>query len=855
MAENIKEKISHYSEILIKNPKSSLFARLADLFRESGNIEKAIEICEKGVRHFPYYITGHLVLGRCYYEQKRSDPAKDEFQRVIQLDRSNLQALKFLAEIFSGQNLKSQAIERYREILKFDPENTTIQSELNSILATLPNNESAAAVQISTGEPVRREPEVPFVTSKPEPYREKEFEEIIIEEGPPAQSISDQTPGTSEKPVTPTPEIQKPTVEKILNKRIPSEDTSLAEPSTVDLSLSDLEKSPNQDKLSAAFIEPSPPPLEKYPAMQTQEIDLTSVLPQDQSPPETPKKKPVLDSPASIISGQDVTDQFNSIFGEEQQPTAWIEQNEDPSILPASPELNFAAESPVLERTPDQSINEIPQPEDQPESFSATTEIFSKNIISTIGQGPLVSGQEVGEKISELFSENPPKDTQEIFVDEEGLPQNLVDKSKDSGIIENFNLAEGPLAFSGEDIHDKLTDLFGIEKEVNEDLEIPNSLPQSSETAPTPILEKPSGLSDTAEFETPDFVQPPADRKSIKTQQQSPPSASKESIISGDDVADQLSSIFDEKEQTQPDHSSSSQRDHQSSPTEESNESGFYSITGANAGQEIDQENLAGLDQIEITENLTEVETVETETFPESAPQRPSPTTADVGTLETDLESNLPETDILPQKKLEPPTPKNQSLKKEAVEEETEFYSLTGEAAGETAVDQSALAGLESVEMSENLSQEDTTSSAKASAHAMEEEPLIGEEIEQVEITQQIGTESNLGSEELNQATPAPPKPSAADDIVTPTLAEIYEKQGLLDKALEVYKNLIKVDPGREDFINKIIDLAGAIERNKQEKTRGIPKRAYRKRTANKPLSHIQIKKTSKSSTPKKPTE
>ncbi len=57
-------------------------------------------------------------------------------------------------------------------------------------------------------------------------------------------------------------------------------------------------------------------------------------------------------------------------------------------------------------------------------------------------------------------------------------------------------------------------------------------------------------------------------------------------------------------------------------------------------------------------------------------------------------------------------------------------------------------------------------------------------------------------------ATPAPAaKPPGRDALQTNTLAELYVKQGLLDRALEVYRGMLRVDPTNERARRRLEEL------------------------------------------------
>jgi tetratricopeptide (TPR) repeat protein len=65
------------------NPKSPLFARLAFCYLSEGQTEKAIATCLAGLKNFPEYTTGHLVLGQCYETSGRDMEALLEYRSVL----------------------------------------------------------------------------------------------------------------------------------------------------------------------------------------------------------------------------------------------------------------------------------------------------------------------------------------------------------------------------------------------------------------------------------------------------------------------------------------------------------------------------------------------------------------------------------------------------------------------------------------------------------------------------------------------------------------------------------------------------------------------------------------------------
>lgn len=106
-----------------RDPASRIFPRLADAYREEGNIDKAIEICLNGLDLYPSNVTGRIVLGRCYFEQGRLNEAVVELKKVCSIDRRNQAAIKMLADIFIKQGMEHKAGDLYHLLSRSDPFN------------------------------------------------------------------------------------------------------------------------------------------------------------------------------------------------------------------------------------------------------------------------------------------------------------------------------------------------------------------------------------------------------------------------------------------------------------------------------------------------------------------------------------------------------------------------------------------------------------------------------------------------------------------------------------------------------------------------------------------------------------
>lgn len=95
----MKEEIQRLEELRLKNPRGHTFARLADLYRKSGQPLQGLEVVESGLEHHPHYLNAHLVHGRILRDLGRRKEAADAFRRVLEIDEENLVAIQAIEDI------------------------------------------------------------------------------------------------------------------------------------------------------------------------------------------------------------------------------------------------------------------------------------------------------------------------------------------------------------------------------------------------------------------------------------------------------------------------------------------------------------------------------------------------------------------------------------------------------------------------------------------------------------------------------------------------------------------------------------------------------------------------------------
>lgn len=135
MSGDTSEELKSLLERFNKAPESRLFAPLADAYRKNGQIDEAIELCEKGLERYPEYASARVILGKCFYDKGATERARDEFARVLDIDPDNMVARKYMGEILLGEDRKEEAAEHLRRLLSIDPTNAEASRILEEIEA------------------------------------------------------------------------------------------------------------------------------------------------------------------------------------------------------------------------------------------------------------------------------------------------------------------------------------------------------------------------------------------------------------------------------------------------------------------------------------------------------------------------------------------------------------------------------------------------------------------------------------------------------------------------------------------------------------------------------------------------
>jgi tetratricopeptide (TPR) repeat protein len=112
-----------YQIMLEKDPRSQVFAPLAEAYRKMGLLEEAFRICVRGVQFHPNFAGGRLALAKVLMDRENIPGATTELEKVVELSPDNILAHQMLGELYLKQKNAKAALRSYKMVLFLAPTN------------------------------------------------------------------------------------------------------------------------------------------------------------------------------------------------------------------------------------------------------------------------------------------------------------------------------------------------------------------------------------------------------------------------------------------------------------------------------------------------------------------------------------------------------------------------------------------------------------------------------------------------------------------------------------------------------------------------------------------------------------
>lgn len=113
--------LAKYFSMYKKNPRSKVFAPLAESFRKLGMLDDAFKILKEGIRYHPTYTLGYIVLAHCYFDQGKFELTYNTLRPIIAQNADNISLQKIFAQACLNLGYLDEALDVYKYLLFMNP--------------------------------------------------------------------------------------------------------------------------------------------------------------------------------------------------------------------------------------------------------------------------------------------------------------------------------------------------------------------------------------------------------------------------------------------------------------------------------------------------------------------------------------------------------------------------------------------------------------------------------------------------------------------------------------------------------------------------------------------------------------
>ncbi len=125
--------LAKYFSMYKKNPRSRVFAPLAESFRKLGMLEDAYKVLREGIRNHPTYTLGYIVLAHCYYDEQKYELAYNTLRPIISQNADNISLQKIFAQSCIHLGHLEEALDTYKYLLFMNPKDKFFAQEVKRL--------------------------------------------------------------------------------------------------------------------------------------------------------------------------------------------------------------------------------------------------------------------------------------------------------------------------------------------------------------------------------------------------------------------------------------------------------------------------------------------------------------------------------------------------------------------------------------------------------------------------------------------------------------------------------------------------------------------------------------------------
>lgn len=125
--------LAKYFALYKKNPRSKVFAPLAEAFRKLGMLDDAFKILKDGIRNHPNYALGYIVLAHCYYDQEKYELTYNTLRPIVSQNADNISLQKIFAKSCMNLGYLDEALDTYKYLLFMNPRDKFFSEQVKKL--------------------------------------------------------------------------------------------------------------------------------------------------------------------------------------------------------------------------------------------------------------------------------------------------------------------------------------------------------------------------------------------------------------------------------------------------------------------------------------------------------------------------------------------------------------------------------------------------------------------------------------------------------------------------------------------------------------------------------------------------
>ncbi|MEY4615988.1 MAG: hypothetical protein RJB66_948 [Pseudomonadota bacterium] len=127
------EFLERYQKIWDEDQTSRVFAPLAEAYRRSGNLQRALQICRQGLNLHPSFAGGWYQIAKIFKDRQEFEKAIDALKKAISLAPEHIQAHSLIADLYLSDRQPKEALKAFKMVLLLNPEDVRAKKTIERL--------------------------------------------------------------------------------------------------------------------------------------------------------------------------------------------------------------------------------------------------------------------------------------------------------------------------------------------------------------------------------------------------------------------------------------------------------------------------------------------------------------------------------------------------------------------------------------------------------------------------------------------------------------------------------------------------------------------------------------------------